>query len=67
MARRVFSWFAFEAQALAVSVAVGAVAAFIAELAVTGIKKVDWGDWIGLSIRCSIVLFLWSSSVVYLG
>jgi two-component system LytT family sensor kinase len=59
--RRDLSWIAFELRASMWSLVVGTLGAFVAEIAVLGFRKIDWGDLAGNSVQFSVVLFLWCS------
>ena len=57
--RRSLPWIVLEFRALAWSTAVGAVAAFITELAILRIVRLVWTDLLANGLQFSVVLLLW--------
>ena len=57
--RRSLSWIGLELRALAWSVAMGTVAAFVTELAILRVVRLVWTDLLVNILQLSVVLFLW--------
>jgi two-component system, LytTR family, sensor kinase len=57
--RRSFPWITLELRALAWSVAVGTVAAFVTELAIVRSVRLVWTDLLENVVQLSVMLFLW--------
>jgi len=57
--RRSLPWMAMELHALAWSVTVGTVAAFVTEIAITRAVRLVWTDFLENVVQLSVMLFLW--------
>jgi two-component system, LytTR family, sensor kinase len=59
--RRSLPWLAFELRASVWSLAVGTVGALATEIALSGLRRIDWKDLAENSVQFAVVLFLWCS------
>jgi two-component system, LytTR family, sensor kinase len=59
--RRSFSWLALEIRAFAWSLLAGSVLTFVMCLAILGVRRLNWTDFLGNDLQFSVVLFLWCS------
>jgi two-component system, LytTR family, sensor kinase len=59
--RRAFSWIALELRAFACCLPVGISTAYVVELITFPHRPFNWIDWLGTAVRCTFILFVWSS------
>jgi len=59
LVRRALPWISLELRALVWSAAVGAIAAFVTELAILRVVRLVWTDLLVNVVQFSVVLFLW--------
>jgi two-component system, LytTR family, sensor kinase len=55
------SWIGLEVRAFAWSLPTGIVAGLVMERAPTFRQPLSWPDWLGNSVRCTFILFVWCS------
>jgi two-component system, LytTR family, sensor kinase len=61
MGRRPYSWIAFEVRAFLWSLLGGVIAGYVIERLTSLHRQLNWLDWVETSLRCTFILFVWSS------
>lgn len=59
LTRRAHAWLALEAWAFAWSLGLGAAAALGTDVVISGLKNIDWAQWLVNSVQYLVMLILW--------